>query len=567
MSLLRVLICDFDFFSTVGGGQVFYRRVIERNPDLTFFYPSRARDFELKAEGRLPGNAHPFLIGATAIDEKLSALGRSVHPVARVYVDSLAAVAASVQGEAFDVVDIPSFFPAAHLVRPVFACFGITAVRVVLSMLGWNSVSCRSSYQDISQIAADLEIEEIACANAADVRYTISPLEQRLHTRGTLPVQQVDMHDFLEEFPLPDALPPGSGPPDLWYVGRLDGAKGPDIFVDLAARLPRCLYRRCYLTGPDNLGHAEARWSAHVLNLARRHGVDASYLGLLSDADVRRGAYQGRSVVVVPSRSDSFNFVALEAVLSGCPVLLSSRTGASEFLAKQHPTLVPPIMNPDDLDDAARRLRGLLEEYQGEASRLRQALRSNPFPPPRINGMAEIYGLAVSARQPAQTRSVVLVIGMAESIHVARWMSMVALSPALKFVLCPVFRPGVEKNRINPDFRATRIVRSAEEIADILPGEIGLFDVDSVAPDDLTAARRATGFKPYHPSFLPSKWKFTEPGHIAAAITRLRPALVISLEVQFAGYLAIAAKDYLGAGFPRWLLSNWGSDIYLYSKL
>lgn len=98
-------------------------------------------------------------------------------------------------------------------------------------------------------------------------------------------------------------------------------------------------------------------------------------------------------------------------------------------------------------------------------------------------------------------------------------------------------------------------------------GEIGVFDLDSVAPDDLAAAKRATGFEPYHPSFLPPKWKFTGPGHVAAAITRLRPALVISLEVQFAGYLALATKDYMGAGFPRWLLSNWGSDIYLYRKL
>ena len=50
---LRVLICDFDFFSAVAGGQVFYRRTAGRNPDLSFHHPSRA-DVRLKAQGTWP---------------------------------------------------------------------------------------------------------------------------------------------------------------------------------------------------------------------------------------------------------------------------------------------------------------------------------------------------------------------------------------------------------------------------------------------------------------------------------------------------------------------------------
>jgi glycosyltransferase involved in cell wall biosynthesis len=389
----RVLICDFDFFSTIGGGQVFYRRVVERNPDLDFFYPSRARDLALKSSGRLPGNAHPFLIGATAGEETRPALDSSLSPAAIRYAEPLAIVAAAVRGETFDVADFPSFFPAAHLARPIFARFGITASRIVVSMMGWNSVSCRAAYEDLDELADALEAEETACADRADVLYTISQLEQTLHRRGASPVQQLDMHDFLEEFPPPDPRPPGSGPPDLWYVGRLDGAKGPDIFIELASRMPRRLYHRCCLAGPDNAGPPEARWSTLVKGMARSRGVSANYVGMPCDATVRREAYRGRSVVVVPSRSDSFNYVALEALLNGCPVLLSSRAGASGFLAREHPALLPPIMDPDDVDDAATKLRIILEEYQQAACRLRLALRSNPFPSPRINMMSDIYGL------------------------------------------------------------------------------------------------------------------------------------------------------------------------------
>lgn len=397
---MRVLICDFDFFSTVGGGQVFYRRMVERNPGASFFYPSRGPDLVLETNGRLPGNARPFIIGDMPAQEVLHILGDPVPLMTRDHARLLANIAAAVQGEAFDVVDVPSFFPVAHLARPIFTCFGVAAERVVLSMLGWNSVSCRAAYNDLSEVAAAIEAEEIACANAADIRYTISHLEQSLQTRGDLPVLQVDMHDFIEEFPLPGAAPPGTGAPDLWYVGRLDGAKGPDIFIELAARMPRGLYGGCFLAGPDNdWDAAGARWSNHVLSLARQRGVDATWLGVLPDADVRQRAYQGRSVVVVPSRTDSFNYVALEAVLNGCPVLLSSRTGASGFLASEHSTLLPHIMDPEDLDGSASQLRGILEDYSSIAGKLRHRLRTEPFVRPRRDAMREIY-LASPERAP-----------------------------------------------------------------------------------------------------------------------------------------------------------------------
>ena len=166
----------------------------------------------------------------------------------------------------------------------------------------------------------------------------------------------------------------------------------------------------------------------------------------------------------------------------------------------------------------------------------------------------------------------VLVIGMAASIHVVRWLRMVSACSGLRFILCPVFRAaphlicqGVEF--LNPNFGPVRFVRDGETAAGLLPGETGIFDLESVPDDEIAACSRATGFKPFHPAHLPPDWSFAEPGHVAAAIQRLRPALVISLEVQFSGYLALATKDYMGGGFPRWLVSNWGSDIYLYRKL
>jgi glycosyltransferase involved in cell wall biosynthesis len=50
-------------------------------------------------------------------------------------------------------------------------------------------------------------------------------------------------------------------------------------------------------------------------------------------------------------------------------------------------------------------------------------------------------------------------------------------------------------------------------------------------------------------------------------IRRLKPDIVHSLEIQHAGYLAWSAKKVMGAAFPVWIVTNWGSDIYLFGRL
>jgi len=54
---------------------------------------------------------------------------------------------------------------------------------------------------------------------------------------------------------------------------------------------------------------------------------------------------------------------------------------------------------------------------------------------------------------------------------------------------------------------------------------------------------------------------------LAWLIRWLRPDIVHSLEIQHAGYSTLEAKSKFGKGFPPWIVSNWGSDIYLFGRL
>lgn len=389
----RVLILDFDFHTSIDGGQVFYRRVVERNPGFDFHYPSRGPDLTPEVRARLPANAHPFAfdrqLDVTAV---MKALGKA-HWIHHHYGSEVARVAAAVQGMSFQAVDVPSYFPGAHFVRPTMAALGTAINCIAIGLVGWLSRSARNAYA--GEIGADVLAAIGSAENhsieAADVRYTISDSEMAVNAGVTFPITLLDMHDAIECFPVPDIPVPGDGVPDLWFVGRLDGAKGPDLFIELVARVPRHLYGACFLTGPDNDWSTDRRWSQTVLDLAAGRGVDATYMGCLSDAEIRERVHGGRNIVVVPSRTDAFNYVSLDAILNGCPILFSTRTGSSGFLRERHPHLPPPLMDPDDLDGAASQLRLMLEHYPEEAAALRRTLREHPLPSPRSGFMSAIY--------------------------------------------------------------------------------------------------------------------------------------------------------------------------------
>ena len=54
---------------------------------------------------------------------------------------------------------------------------------------------------------------------------------------------------------------------------------------------------------------------------------------------------------------------------------------------------------------------------------------------------------------------------------------------------------------------------------------------------------------------------------LAGLIACLRPDVVHSMEIQHAGYLTLEARRRLDRPFPPWVVTNWGSDIYLFGRL
>lgn len=140
----------------------------------------------------------------------------------------------------------------------------------------------------------------------------------------------VDLNRFRPDGPVatPDEAPAGDGPL-LLFVGRLQPLKGPDVAVRTLAEVRRTVSdARLLMIGGASGSGRELSTPRDLRALAEDLGVaDAVGVGPARPQEVLSGIYRAADVLLVPSRSESFGLVALEAQACGTPVVAADVGG------------------------------------------------------------------------------------------------------------------------------------------------------------------------------------------------------------------------------------------------
>ena len=146
--------------------------------------------------------------------------------------------------------------------------------------------------------------------------------------------------------------------PFILFMGRLNSIKGPDLlldaFVGLSMEAPE--YQLVF-AGPDG-GMLES-----LAAVARRHNLSdrVHFLGYIG-GDEKSWAYHAAELLVIPSRQEAMSIVALEAGISGTPVLLTDVCGFEKVERIGGGLLVSP--NADSIQAG---LNTLLRDRKGLA--------------------------------------------------------------------------------------------------------------------------------------------------------------------------------------------------------
>lgn len=143
---------------------------------------------------------------------------------------------------------------------------------------------------------------------------------------------------------------------DLVAVGSLRERKGYDVLLDaldpVAAEFPDT-HLHVFGEGPRE---------AALRKQCRAAGLDTNvtFHGFVEQSVLRDHLANARAFVH-PSRSESFSLVRLEAMATGCPVVVTDISGAREMVRTGEEGVVVPTDDADALADALRELLGDFE--------------------------------------------------------------------------------------------------------------------------------------------------------------------------------------------------------------
>jgi len=150
-----------------------------------------------------------------------------------------------------------------------------------------------------------------------------------------------------------------------------------------------------------------------------------------------------------------------------------------------------------------------------------------------------------------------LIVAMANSVHTARWISLVSgqgwdiyLFPTNSFTSVYPEMPPV--NICNSKFLRFLINRYRRKksikkfTSPLLDRDANFFSWGNV-------------MRKFFPERRTKK--------LLGVIKRIKPDLIHSMHIQEAGYLTLEVKKRYKETFPKWLVTNWGSELNLFSKI
>ncbi len=165
---------------------------------------------------------------------------------------------------------------------------------------------------------------------AADCVMAVSNLTRNIViNRYGIPAEKVVTVHNAVRFAEKQAAAPERGVDDkiITFLGRITYQKGPDYFVEAAAKvLKRVPNVRFVMAGSGDMMN-------HVIRRVARLGIADRFhfTGFLRGDDVHK-MFQLSDVYVMPSVSEPFGISPLEAMRSNVPVIISKQSGVAEVL-------------------------------------------------------------------------------------------------------------------------------------------------------------------------------------------------------------------------------------------
>lgn len=369
--MMRILFTLSDLYQTIGGGQTVARKIIEQSPDLEFTY------FRVREPADTP---RPFNCRTVPLAPQLNLLPNTPPPHPNYEVRALEAanaIARSVAGQSFDIVEFPDYMTIGWALPAACDYHGVKVGRFVLSMHGNLSKSVDLNWGSSGDRTLELQLLERRQFENADAAYGISERYiKEWQSRVDRDVTYIDPLHFVFAEPPNEPWEP-AGKPSLYCIGRSERRKGNDLFIELCRWLNVDTFQQGAHIGSIDMSNGIFS-DYHLKQMAASRGIDVSYIASKTPEQLA-ALYRTPAVVILPTRYDTLNLVALEAVFSGCPIAVSSETGVCDYLDTHHPGIPYLKLDLNDFYVSVEATNSLLSHYDTRRSALHNALLNRPI--------------------------------------------------------------------------------------------------------------------------------------------------------------------------------------------
>ena len=270
------------------------------------------------------------------------------------------------------------FGGAANVIRRIANCRWIHFVHVNCEALGKHKLECSVTADAIAD-NEEKNRQELELCRASDLVVAVGSLLQRKYQRSLPDITiKVITPGIFEEYANPTATRSERELSEeefsIFMFGRGSfedfALKGYDIVGKAVASLER-KFELTFVGAAQDEQRKIEKWFLDETKISRNQ---LTIRGFCSYEEVKKMLREA-DLVVMPSRTEGFGLVALEAISAGVPVLISSETGIAKALQDLEDGM-SVVVTSDASDEWANRIRRLSGKTRGDrntnALRLRE---------------------------------------------------------------------------------------------------------------------------------------------------------------------------------------------------
>ena len=374
---LKILLLQKDLYRSQGGGQSVYQKIIKKCPNIDFFYFL----YNEKLTHVRPINTFPILLSSLVVSSEKYYNLKNFH-----YQATLAnTLAKSVMNRTFDIIEMADYDCFGKYIRSALKKNNVNYKKIVLSLHGNISDSLRFSDINFKNSTFDfnsLKFLELCHFQASDIRYGISPKyinyweklsQSKIDYFDPIQFSSVDINTTLKENKKKSTINNININPNLLSVGRLEPRKGHENFLDIVSYLNPQLYSNVNIIGEDQFINGSYYASSRLQEIGKKRGIEnLNYFGPINQKELEK-KFKNNSYTIIPAKYDTFNLVALDSLLSGCPTAVSEEAGISYYLEQYYPNIPFIKLSKNYFKDIFKLNKSLLQ-YKLEKKNLLSSL-------------------------------------------------------------------------------------------------------------------------------------------------------------------------------------------------